>query len=372
MFGRLIQWCRTLVNRGLKWIEQQLLSQTKPRTTATIVGITGDVLRSRAELLLENALLRQQLVILKRSVKQVQPTHTDRRILVWLTSRLRTWREALLVVKPETILTWHKTLFRLFWRQKSTAGAGRPPLAADTVALIKQMAVDNRLWSAERIRGELLKLGIKVCKRTIQKYIRQARPERPCGQTWTTFLHNHATQIWACDFLPIIDLFFRQFYAFFIVELGSRRIVHVGVTDAPTDAWTAQQLREATPFGEGPKYLVRDNDSKYGHQFAHVAAGANIEVLKTPVGAPNANAVCERFLGSVRRECLDHLLLIGLRPIARVLKEYVTYFNHHRPHQGIEQRIPDPLAAPPTSGSATKITRTPILGGLHHSYQQAA
>lgn len=336
------------------------------------MGVAGDALRSREELLLENALLRQQNVILKRRTKRVQPTNTDRRILVWLTSRSRAWREALLVVKPETLLTWHKTLFRLFWQQKSPAGAGRSPLVADTAALIKQMAADNRLWSAERIRGELLKLGIKVGKRTIQKDMRQARPQRPAGQTWTTFLHNQAAQIWACDFLPIIDLFFRQFYAFFIVELGSRRVVHVGVTDATTDAWTAQQLREATPFGEGPKYLVRDNDSKYGSQFAQVAAGAKKKVLKTPIGAPNANAVCERFLGSVRRECLDHRLLIGLRPIARLLKEYVAYFNHHRPHQGIGQHIPDPLAAPPSSGSVTKITRIPILGGLHHSYQPAA
>src|SRR5262249_3865338 len=152
---------------------------TKPSSAAVVAGAVGDALRSREELLLENALLRQQLVILKRSVKRVQPTDTERRVVVWLTSRLTGWREALLVVKPETILAWHRTLFRLYWRHKSRGPVGRPSLSADTVALIKQMAVDNRLWGAERLQGELLKLGLKVSKRTIQKYMRQARPTRP-------------------------------------------------------------------------------------------------------------------------------------------------------------------------------------------------
>ncbi len=372
MISTVFEWCRTAIQRGVEWLEEKLLRLTKPRTASTVLGVVSDALRSREELLLENALLRQQIVILKRSVKQVQLTNTDRRILVWLSSLIQTWRDALLVVKPATILSWHRTLFRLFWRQKSRAGVGHPPLAADTISLIKQMAADNRLWSAERIGGEFRKVGLHASKRTIQKYMRQARPKRPTGQTWSTFLHNHASQIWACDFLPIVDLCFRQFYAFFIVELGSRRVVHVGVTDAPTDAWTAQQLREATPFGEGPKYLVRDNDSKYGSQFAHAAAGTKIKVLKTPVRAPNANAVCERFLGSVRRECLDHLLFFGLRAVRRVLNEYVDYFNHHRPHQGIGQRIPDPLSPPSAPTDSNRIIRIPFLGGLHHSYQRAA
>ncbi|CAG0951894.1 hypothetical protein ANRL4_00126 [Anaerolineae bacterium] len=156
-----------------------------------------------------------------------------------------------------------------------------------------------------------------------QKYRRQVRPRRPQGQTWRFFLHQHTEVIWACDFLPVIDLVFRQYFAFFIVELGSRKVVHVGVTDALTDAWTAQQLREVTPFGEGSKYLIHDRDSKFRTQFVRVAAGANIKVLETPVRAPNANAVCERFLGSVRRECLDPLFFLGQRQLLHVLKAYV-------------------------------------------------
>jgi putative transposase len=154
-------------------------------------------------------------------------------------------------------------------------------------------------------------------------------------------LHNHAKEIWACDFLPVTDLFFGSLFAFFIIELRSRRVTHVGVTRCPTDAWTAQQLREATAFGEGPKYLIRDNDSKFGVSFAQVADTSNIEMLKTPYNAPRANAICERFLGSVRRECLDHLLILHEKQLQRVLGAYVLYFNQARPHQGIRQQIPE-------------------------------
>jgi len=153
---------------------------------------------------------------------------------------------------------------------------------------------------AERIRGELLKLGIRVCKRTIQKYLRQMSTPRPRGQTWKTFLHTHAEQIWACDFLPVTDLFFRSLFAFFIIELKSRKVIQVGVTRSPTDLWVAQQLREATPYGQAPKYLIRDNDGKFGSCFTRVATTSRIEILKTPVQAPRANAICERFLGRVR------------------------------------------------------------------------
>jgi len=240
--------------------------------------------------------------------------------------------------------------------------------------MIKQMARENRLWGAERIQGELRKLDIKLAKRTIQKYMRSARSRRPSSQTWSTFLKNHASHIWACDFLPIIDITFCQLYAFFIIELGSRRVVHFGVTRHPTNDWVAQQLREATPFGQHPKYLIRDNDSKFGEQFARVASGTGITILKTPFRAPKANSFCERFLGSVRRECLDHVFNFGERQLRAVLKEYVAYFNHCRPHQGLAQHIPAPLPvdhrASPVTGQVVR--SIPILNGLHHDYQLAA
>ncbi len=196
------------------------------------------------------------------------------------------------------------------------------------------MAAANPLWGAERVRGELLKLNIRVATSTIQRYLREARPPRHAGQPWATFLRNHAPAIWACDFLPVTDLLFRPLFAFFLVELGSRQVVHVGVTRHPTDAWVAQQLREATPYGERPRFLVRDNDAKYGPRFAHLAAATGIAVVRTPVRAPRANAIAERFLRSVRRECLDHLLLLGEAHLRRVLGAYVAYFNQDRPTRG--------------------------------------
>jgi putative transposase len=234
------------------------------------------------------------------------------------------------------------------------------------------MALNNRLWGAERIRGELLKLGIHVSKRTIQKYMRQGRV-RPSSQTWSTFLHNHAHEIWACDFLPVTDLFFRSLFAFFIIELKSRKVLHIGVTRHPTDAWVAQQLREATPFGMTPRFLIRDNDSKFGPLFARVASSSGTKVLKTPYHAPRANAYCERFLGSVRRECLDHLLILHEQQLSRVLRAYVSYFNQARPHQGLQQQIPNPPASAPLDETKEGLLLAlPVLGGLHHDYRRVA
>jgi putative transposase len=225
---------------------------------------------------------------------------------------------------------------------------------------------------AERIRGELLKLSIRLSKRTVQKYVRRARPQKPRGQKWSTFLHNHAHAIWACDFVTVTDLFFRPIYAFILVEVATRRVVHVGVTRHPTDVWVGQQLREATPFDERPTYLIRDNDTKFGPAFARVAAGSGIEVLRTPYMAPRANAICERFLGSLRRECLDHVNILNERQLWRVVHEYITYFNGARPHQGIRQQRPDNVATSVAAQGTGQITAIPVLGGLHHDYQRAA
>jgi putative transposase len=324
-------------------------------------------------LLLENALLRQQLAILGRAAKRPRLTALDRGLLVLLASRLRSWSQALVIVQPATVLRWHRQGFRLFWRRKSAPRSGTARIPAETVALIRRMAAENRLWGADRIRGELLKLDIRVRKRTIQKHIRSSRPRHPAGQPWSAFLHNHAEAIWACDFLAVTDLLFRPLYAFFVVALGSRRVVRVGVTRHPPDAWVAQQLREATPFDKRPRFLLRDNDGKYGLRFAQVAAASGIRVLRTPVHAPRANATCERFLGSVRRECTDHLLVLGAAHLQRVLREYAASFNQARPHQGLGQAIPMRCSSTEWHGvGGGRIVAIPVLGGLHHDYRQAA
>ena len=220
---------------------------------------------------------------------------------------------------------------------------------------------------------ELLKLGLRVSKRTIQKYIRLVRPPGKRSQTWHTFITNHSDDIWACDFLQLYDVLFQPIFAFFVVNHGTREVVHFNVTRWPTDAWTAQQLREATPFCEGARYLIRDNDDKFGPKFAAVAKGTGIEVVPIPPRSPDLNPICERFLGSVRRECLDHVVILGECQLRRILGEYVeTYFNRARPHQGLAQKIPAPVSPPPIPKLERKVVALPILGGLHHDYQWAA
>lgn len=373
-FKRLAQQIKSCVVRVVRNIEQRFKQWTKPNNESLVVGTLADVTRGKGEVIAENALLRQQVIILQRQTKRPQLTQRDRGLLVVLARWARHWKDALAIVKPDTLLGWHRQGFRLYWRHKSRTTSRKPRIAQATIDLIKQMAVENRLWGAKRIRGELKKLGIQVSKRTIQRYMRQARkalPPRTSGQTWATFLKNHGHEIWACDFLQVYDLRFRPMFAFFIVELGSRRAVHAGVTRAPSDAWVAQQLREATPFGEGPKYLIRDNDDKFGAQFKRVAAG--IKILKTPVHAPKANAICERFLGSVRRECLAHFLMLSERHLRRIVTAYVTYFNQSRPHQGIEQQIPEYIGqAVPVASPGQSVVSVPVLGGLHHTYSRVA
>ncbi len=375
MLARLLRRIARAGQSALHALRHRLLAAARPAAPAVLAGALIDLARSKRELVAENTLLRQQLVVLKRSVERPCCTPADRTLLVLLASRVRSWRSALLIVQPDTLLRWHRHLFCRVWRQKSrsTAAAHRPPLAPETIALIREMAAANPLWGAERIRGELRKLDIRVAKWTVQKYMRAARPPRRAGQTWATFLRNHADDIWACDFLPVTDALFRPLFAFFVIALGSRRVVHVGVTRHPTDAWVAQQLREATPFDQRPRWLIRDNDRKYGQAFAGVAAAGGIAVVRTAYRAPKENAVCERFLGSVRRECLDHLLVLGESHLRRILRDYASSFNTERPHQGLQQRIPDrtegTLTRPRAGG---RVHAVPVLGGLHHAYRRVA
>jgi len=371
--SRVITSLLRLKDGSLDVLSARFARWTKPFRTFVPLATLTDLGKSRSQLIAENALLRQQLLVLRRQVKPPPLTRTDRILLVLLARLVRTWQQALVIVQPDTLLRWHRELFRLYWKRTSKAPARKPKVAAETITLIRKMARENRLWGAERIRGELLKLGMHVCKRTVQKYMRNVRRNHPPGQKWATFLHNHAAQIWACDLLQVTDLFFRPLFAFFVIELQSRKVVHMGVTRSPTDAWVAQQLREATPYGQAPKYLIRDNDSKFGSCFLRVAATSCIKLLKTPYHAPRANAVCERFLRSVRQECLDHLLILQEKQLQRVLNAYISYFNQARPHQGIHQQIPEAYGlSPATAHERTKVVTVPILAGLHHDYRKVA
>jgi len=328
MFTTIATAIRRRARAALRAVHRRLLAWSRPATGPCSGSTVGDLTRTQAALVAENAFLRQQLVVLARQVTRPVPTPADRLRLVLLARLVRGWRAALLIVRPGTLLRWHRQGFRLVWRARSRDASTRPQVAAETVAAIQRLAAEHRPWGAERIRGELHKLGIRVGKRTVQRHMRAARPLRPRGggqtwatflrnhahetwatflrnhahetwatflrnhahETWATFLRNHAHETWACDFLPVVDVGFRSLCAFFVVALGSRRVVHTGVTRHPTDAWVAQQLREATPFAQRPRYLIRDNDGKYGAAFSRVAAGSRITVLRTPIRAPRANA----------------------------------------------------------------------------------
>ena len=386
MFNELFSPIKRCFKKAAQKVQERFIKGTTPLKVGLMVGTLVDFSKSKKELIAENILLRQQLIVLNRQVKKPEFKPLDRLIFVVLASFVKDWKQTLLILKPDTLLCWHRQGFKLFWKFKSKAKSKvrKSKISPETIALIKKMAKENKLWGAERIRGELLKLNIKVAKRTIQKYMCQVPPPdtAPTGQKWSTFLKNHSSEIWACDFLPVTTLFFKQFYAFFIVKQGSRKVVHFAVTRHPTQEWVTQQLKEATPFEQKPKYLIRDWDSRFGHKFDEVAKASGIEILKTAYRTPKMNSICERFLGSVRRECLDHLFILSERQLSRVLKEYVGYFNQSRPHQGIKQALPDSPA--PKSSQAQNNTKTtglsesgkviafPVLGGLHHNYQKAA
>jgi putative transposase len=349
----------------LHWLQECVKLWTKPATSALTVGILSDLTRSRADLVVDNALLRQQLIILKGQVKRPQLTKADRIHLVLLAQFTKFWKQTLHIIHPDTLMHWHQNLFRMYWRRKSQ---GRPKVESETIILIQKMANENLLWGAERIRGELLKLGIEVSKRSIQKYMPKDRKAYLSSQIWTTFLKNQASGIWACDFTVVYDWLFRTWFIFIVMELKTRRIVHTGVTKFPTDEWTAQQLREATPWGKGPKYLIRDRDKKYATHFSAVAMISGIIELKTPFLTPQANGYCERFMGSLRRECMDHILIHDNNHLRGVVTKYTAYFNQERPHQGIDQRIPNHYDLPKSTRG--KISSKAILGGLHHSYSR--
>ena len=369
MFSAIWNACQRLFNRVKDTIKQW----TKPAMVTLAAGATQDLSRSKSDLVVENAILRQQLIVLNRSIKRPRFTIGDRTRLTLLARFTKFWQSALHIVQPDTVLRWHWDMFRRYWKKKSTPKSREPRIPRETVSLIKQMAIENPKWGAKKIHGELLKLEIVVDKRTVKKYMKQIW-KRPGGQNWHTFLKNHAHEIWACDFTVIHSLFFKPLYAFVIVEHETRKVVHTAVTVNPTNEWTAQQVREATPWGNRPKYLIHDYDGKFGYLFKNILKNSGIKAIKTPLKAPRANAICERFIGSLQQECTDNFLILHTHQLHRIISTYADYFNQQRPHQGIDQHIParfDESTPPPKYQLKGKVPSTPVLNGLLHSYSYA-
>jgi transposase InsO family protein len=324
----------------------------------------------------ENLFLRKQLALFQeRKAKPRRTTPTFRLAMVVL-ARFFDWRSALVIVKPETIVKWHRTAFRMFWSWKSRK-TGRPPLPRNLKELIREMARDNPTWGEERIADELnLKLGILVSPRTVRKYL---RAERPGGgksdQRWTTFVRNHAKSIVACDFLVSITATFQILYVFVAMEIGSRQILHLNVTMHPTAEWTTQQFREILADPHPYKFVVHDRDSIFSSALDAALKDFGVRPIRTPVRAPKANAFCERLVGTIRRECLDYLVPINERHLRLILKEFVVHYNRGRPHSALGPGIPEPIPASVPAGvhrhklpAGYRVASKPILGGLHHEY----
>jgi len=369
--GATRRWERTLA--AVRRAALACLAPAPGRPTGVARGFLADLSRTPEDLRAENAFLRHQLTVAARGSKKSQFRAWDRFFLVALSRMFSRWRDALVLVKPDTLLRWHRDGFRLFWKWRSRKKSPSPfRVPSEVVDLIRRMATENRLWGAERIRGELLKLGIAVSKRTIQRYLSKVRTTPPEGQPWSSFLRQEAAGIWACDFAEVRDLWFRCHYVFVVIHLETR---HAVSTMAPTPAWTVQQLRDLTPFGIGPKFLLRDNDGKFTAAFDTVALGAGIRGHPYARPCTKANAFVERCVGALRRECLDHVLVLSESHLQRVLDEYRSYFNASRPHQGIDQRRPAAFGSPANSTEfrpGSTVNASPMLGGLHHDYRLAA
>ena len=340
----------------------------------------GLCLRPSPALAAENLFLRKQLALYQeRQIKPRQATNAIRLAMMWL-ARWFNWRSALSIVTPETFTRWHRQGFRWFWRRKSKPG--RPSLPKDLQALIRRMALENPTWGQERIANELLlKLGLKVSPRTVRKYM----PDHCVGspgrrrqtQRWSTFIRNHAKGIVACDFCVAITATFRLLYIFVIIEHASRRLLHLNVTAHPTAPWTMQQLREAIPADHPYRILIHDREAIFSKAVDESVRHMGLRVVKTPARTPVANSICERVLGSLRRECLDFLIPLNERHLYGILKEWVGHYNEGRPHMSLGPGIPKPIRALPVSQQAhrhqistgQRIETRPVVGGLHHEYE---
>jgi transposase InsO family protein len=326
------------------------------------------LVRSRASLHLEILALRHQLAVVNRTRRpRLRLTSTDRVLWAWLSRTWHGWRSALHIVQLDTVIAWHRRGFRLFWTWKSRRRTGRPGVPADVRVLIRELSTANPLWGAPRIHGELQMLGLCVSQSTVAKYMR--RHPRPPSQRWRTFLTNHVSQIMAADLFVVPTVTFRLPFVLVILAHDRRRIVNVAVTDRATAAWIAQQLRNAFPEDQAPRYLVHDRDSAFA-EVAATVAGMNIEAVRTAPRSPWQNAYVERVIGSIRRECLDHVIVVNDVGLRRVLASYVAYYMRARTHLALAKGCPvSRLVQWPSAG---RIVATPKVGGLHHRYDRVA
>jgi putative transposase len=306
-------------------------------------------LKAHRILALENVALRHQLEILQRYARRPRLRPSDRAFWATLYRILPDWRLHLAIVQPDTVIRWHRAGWRLYWKWKSDPRRGRPQVSAELRVIIRRMSTENPLWGAPRIHGELLKLGYDICESTIAKYM---------------------AEIAAIDFFTVHTAMFRTLYVFLVLSFDRRRVIHFNVIANPTAAWTSLQLIQAFPFESAPRHLIRDRDGIYGQTVVDTLSTLGIEQIVTAPRSPWQNGYCERVIGTIRRECLDHVIVFSEKHLRRVLKEYVAYYHGSRTHLGLEKDAPTPRAV--QARDAGPVTSKPVLGGLHHHYYREA
>lgn len=328
-----------------------------------VLGILASPFKSKSRLEAENAVLRHQLIVLRRKMRgRPRLTNNDR----WFFIQLYRWFPSILkvltIIQPETLVRWHRAGFRCYWRWKSRPLGGRTQIETDLRVLIQRMSIENPLWGAPRIHGELLKLGIEVAQSSVAKYMVNRRG--PPSQGWWTFLRNHAPDVAAMDLFVVPTIGFDLLYAFIIVRLDRRELVWISVTTHPTAEWVARQITEAFPWNEAPRYMIRDRDRIFGTIVTRRLRAMGIRDTPTAPASPWQNGFAERLIGSIRRECVDHIIVLGKAHLRRILKSYADYYNSVRTHRSLNKDAPISRRIQRTGS----VKSHAILGGLHHHY----
>ena len=335
-----------------------------------VLQVTFAGIKSRRNLLLENLALRHQLLVFSRSTKRPRLTPLDRTLWAWLAHSWTDWKSRLCFVRPSTVICWHRAGFRLFWRWKSRPRRpGRKTICPETIELIRQMSRANPFWGAPRIHGELLKLGLDVAQRSVAKYMIPSS-RRPHSPNWKTFLRNHLDSMVSVDFLTVPTLTFQVLYVFIVLSHRRRRVLHFNVVNSLSARWTCQQLREAFAFTSPPKYLLRDRDGIYGLEFQARTVALGLEELQIAPRSPWQSPYVERLIGSVRRECLDHVIVLGKHHLNSLLIAFFSYYHLGRTHLALSKDAPEPR--PVCGPDEGKIVALPEVGGLHHRYERRA
>ncbi len=338
-----------------------------------LLGLLRRFFHSRRDLLLENLALRQQLLAVQRRKPRPRLARLDRLFWVVVRRLWLQWKQALVIVTPETVVRWHRAGFRLYWNwiSRHRKAFGRKRISKEVRDLIFRMVAENPTWGAPRIHGELLKLGFDFSERTVSRWIQRAPRNPEPARRWQAFLQNHREAIAAMDFFTVPSLTFGVLYCFFVVAHDRRCILHCNVTRHPTGLWITLQLREALPYDSRHKYMILDRDAKFGEAVNDAVGALGLKVVRTSFRSPWQNGVAERWVGSCRRDLLDHVIPLNERHLKRLLSEYIRYYHLDRTHLGLEKDTPHRRSTVKPV-HASQIVSLPRLGGLHHRYDLAA